>query len=132
LDKSTNLLDYLLTLLTGVEIMSDLKGLIANNLQYYRKRKKLKQIHVAKILEIDNSTLSKYESGIREPDFVTLERLAALYEVSVGDLIGEMNLKTYAEAEAVKYYEILRNLSKDRRAIIYKLLDTMAEDSKKK
>jgi transcriptional regulator with XRE-family HTH domain len=84
-------------LVTGVEIMSELKELIPNNLQYYRKHTKLKQVDVLKIFQIDNSTLSKYEKGVREPGFATIERLAKLYGVSIGDLIREMNVKTYAE-----------------------------------
>lgn len=54
-----------------------------------RGNKKLTQAEVAKILGIDDTTISKYENDKSEPDNETLKRLSALYEVSVGYIMGD-------------------------------------------
>ncbi len=53
-----------------------------------RKEKNYSQQDVAKILNIDRSTVSKWESGVAIPDQSILPRIADLYNVSVDFLLG--------------------------------------------
>lgn len=48
-----------------------------------RKSKQLTQSQVADILGIDFTTISKYENNKSQPDNVTLQKLADLYDVSL-------------------------------------------------
>lgn len=46
------------------------------------------QQQIQDIININRATLSRYESGEREPDYETLGKLADFYEVSVDWLLG--------------------------------------------
>ncbi len=50
--------------------------MIGKILKYMRKEKKYKQEIIAKKLGIERSSLSSYESGRRQPDFNTIEKIA--------------------------------------------------------
>lgn len=56
-------------------------------LKNLRKQKKLNQIDVAKFLNVEQVTISRYESGQSEPDIETLIKLANLYETTLDDLL---------------------------------------------
>ena len=53
-----------------------------------RKEKKLTQIEVAKRLGIDNTTVSKWESDVYEPDAEALVKLAELFDTTSDYLLG--------------------------------------------
>lgn len=53
-----------------------------------RKEKGLSQIGLAKILNVDQTTISKWEKGKALPDAHMLLRLSELYDVSIDYLLG--------------------------------------------
>ena len=53
---------------------------------YRRQSANLTQAQVAAILQIDRTTVTKWETGESAPRAPMLPRLAALYKCSVGDL----------------------------------------------
>ena len=55
------------------------------------KNKILIRKQLAQELKLSYSTISKYETGIREPDFKTLIAIAEYFNVSVDYLIGRIN-----------------------------------------
>lgn len=58
-----------------------------------RENKGIKQKDMAETLKIGLSTLSQYETGKREPDYLMLVKLADYFEVSVDFLLGKSNEK---------------------------------------
>ena len=54
-----------------------------------REQKQLRQADVAEVLQITASAYGHYEQGKREPDFQTLKKIAALFEVRLSYLLGE-------------------------------------------
>lgn len=60
---------------------------IANRLREMRKKMGKTQAEVADDLGIISQVLSRYERGSRQPDFVTLRRLAEYYGVSIDYLL---------------------------------------------
>jgi transcriptional regulator with XRE-family HTH domain len=60
----------------------------ANKLKAARKEAGYNQQQVEDTIGINRSTLSRYESGQREPDIETLGILADFYEVSLDWLVG--------------------------------------------
>lgn len=68
--------------------MSELLG---KRLKALREKKGISQKFVAAKIGVNNSTLSGYESGYREPDGETLLRLADFYEVTTDYLLGRSN-----------------------------------------
>ena len=61
---------------------------IHSNLKVLRQQKGVTQKIVAKALNIETTTLSHYETGVRTPDIDTLIRLADYYETSVEKIIA--------------------------------------------
>ena len=57
-------------------------------LKVLRKKAGLTQADVASKLGIDRSTYTKYETGQSEPSFEMVQRLSALFGVSIELLVG--------------------------------------------
>ncbi len=52
-----------------------------------RKEHNLTQVELAKILNVNQATVSKWESGETIPDYTTLKNLANLYRISIDKLL---------------------------------------------
>ena len=53
-----------------------------------RKKKGLTQVELAKLLNVQQTTVSKWEVGRATPDYPVLIKLAELFDVSVDYLLG--------------------------------------------
>lgn len=62
---------------------------IGNRIKQYRELKKMTQKDIAEILEVEPGTISKYESGIIEPNIESLKRLAVTFNITVDELITD-------------------------------------------
>ncbi|HOJ48543.1 MAG TPA: helix-turn-helix transcriptional regulator [Bacillota bacterium] len=73
-------------------------------LKELRGDKGLSQRELAKLLNISSSTIAMYETGQRDPDTETLQRLAEFFDCSIDYLLGKSNIREPADeiAEAVK------------------------------
>ena len=70
-------------------------GRFAENIKAYRKKRKMTQDELAKRLGVSRSAVGMWESGTREPDYDTLEKIAGVLYVNIESLIGtEEMLKT--------------------------------------
>lgn len=67
----------------------ELNRVLANNLVHYRKAAGLTQAELAEKINYSDKSISKWESGNGIPDVYTLMQLAALYQVTLNDLVGE-------------------------------------------
>jgi len=67
-------------------------------LREMRKRKKLTQADVAKILNVGKTTYNQYESGVNKISVDSLIVLSGFYKVSIDYLVGNPNVN-----EEVKY-----------------------------
>jgi len=65
-----------------------LNEIIALRLKELRKEKKLNQIELAKMLNIDKSTVAKYETGAAVPSLNMLVVLAKFFDVPAGYILG--------------------------------------------
>jgi len=63
--------------------------MLSENIRSLRKQKGYSQETLAQELNVVRQTVSKWEKGYSVPDAIMLERLAELFEVSVGELLGE-------------------------------------------
>ncbi len=64
------------------------REIIPVKLKEARKQAGYTQKQIADILKIPQNTISRYETGEREPDFETLGRLIDFYEVSADWILG--------------------------------------------
>lgn len=65
----------------------------------------LTQAEMAEKLGISRSTIGMYETGAREPDFETLEKIADFFNVDIDYLLGRTD-KTTLLPETVGHYYI--------------------------
>lgn len=63
--------------------------MLGEKLKSYRESKKMTQAEVAEALEIKSATVSKYESGILEPNIEALKKLSELFEVTIDELLND-------------------------------------------
>ena len=109
-----------------------------------RKEKGWTQIHLAKLLHIDQTTISKWELGKALPDTNTLIALASLFDVSTDYLLCRSifyypdNVAALPSSEK-EILSIYRRLPKDlqHRAMAYmrnlgELIDQESETTQKK
>ena len=60
-------------------------------LQELRKKRKISQIRLAIDLDMNQNSISRYETGEREADYATLIRIADYFNVSIDYLLGRTN-----------------------------------------
>jgi len=70
------------------QLMNESGFNIAKNLKKLRRARNVTQKEVAQHLNIDVTTLSHYETGIRMPDIDTLIALAKYYDTDINRIIS--------------------------------------------
>ena len=65
----------------------------AMRLKELRKKKGLSQQRLAMELNVNQNTISRYESGEREADYKTLIMIADYFDVSIDYLLGRTDKK---------------------------------------
>lgn len=66
--------------------MEDFEEMLAKNLVFLRKQKKITQGELAEKLKYSDKTVSKWETGEAVPDVETLLAICEIYGVSIGDI----------------------------------------------
>lgn len=69
------------------------KNLFKTRLVQLREESNLTQKQFAEAVKIPNSTINRYETGIRVPDYDTLILFADFFDVSVDFLLGRTEKK---------------------------------------
>ena len=62
--------------------------LFKERIKELRLERKLSQADLAKELNVSQRSISSWETGFRQPDFETLERIAKFFEVTADYLLG--------------------------------------------
>jgi transcriptional regulator with XRE-family HTH domain len=88
-------------------------------LKELRRNRKLKQIHIAEILNCSQGVYSRYENEEREPPFDIIKKLADFYGVTVDYLMGRDDQLTPEEQ---------KEAPADDRAEAKQLLEGMTEE----
>lgn len=78
-------------------------GNFQNIFKRLRSSSGLTQAEMAEKLGISRSTIGMYETGAREPDFETLEKIADFFNVDIDYLLGRTD-KTTLLPESVNHY----------------------------
>ena len=65
------------------------KAKLVTRMRVARRMCSLTQQQAADALDMERSSYARYETGTREPDLDTLERLTRLFDVPVSYLLGE-------------------------------------------
>lgn len=102
--------------------------LLQSRLKKIRGEKGIKQAEIAKFLEIDRTTYSKYETGYSQPDFDTLIKLAKYFDVTTDYLLGNSDFRSFGE---YMQQQNKGNLSKEEKDLL-SLYRRMTEKNKGK
>ena len=73
-----------------------------SNLKKLRKAKGVNQSELAKIMSVDQTTISKWENGERSVDSSVLDKLASFFCVSVDYILGRDEQNPSAKSKGVK------------------------------
>jgi transcriptional regulator with XRE-family HTH domain len=94
--------------------------LFSSNLKYLRESSGKKQGELASFLGVKANTISNYEQGISEPDFVLLEKIIEYFNISGYDLLFEdvklgksRNLKSDSDCNNKNALEMIRDLASE-------------------
>ena len=61
---------------------------LGKNIAHYRKDRKLTQVKLAAIVGMEDNHLSCIEIGLKYPSIGTFARLAAVFEVTIDELVN--------------------------------------------
>lgn len=64
-----------------------------NNIAMLQKEKKLNKKELGAILGVEQNTICNWENGKREPDFLSLEKMASYFHCSIDYLLGRTDQK---------------------------------------
>lgn len=94
--------------------------MLHETLKDLRKKKGYSQEEAAARLNVVRQTVSKWEKGLSVPDADALIRLAELYEVTVGELLGAPPEPDQTAAHAPDMREIAEQLSRINEQLVIK------------
>ena len=107
---------------------------IGENIKKIRKEKGLPQKEVAAKVGSDQSNYNKMENGKREPSAMVLKKLSDLFDVPV-DYFFNPNPKLpkevkIADKAANEQLQLITQLDKEDREVIFKMIDKMLTNKK--
>ena len=98
-----------------------------NRIRELRKEKGLKQLEVAKFLNMSPTGYNKYEISSSAPGIETIIKLAKFYNVSIDYLVGISNNRNYDSIES-----LFKNLNAADKEYISNLIERVSRLNGKK
>lgn len=85
---------------------------LASNIQHLRQLQKSTQKQVGIACGRSDTTISNWETGIREPDAISLKRLSDFFQVPIDDLVGtNLKIRKPLEMKISKIHFLLNQYS---------------------
>jgi transcriptional regulator with XRE-family HTH domain len=101
--------------------------LFGERLTQIRKKKKLSQSEVGKLLGIDGDAYGRYERNEVKPSIDMAAKIADILNVSLDYLIGKTDLEF--DGDALKRIEGISKLSDKNKEVVYTFLDSFLATS---
>lgn len=79
---------------------------LGDKIKKYRELNKMTQRDIAEILEVEPGTVSKYESGMLEPNIESIKRLSETFGITIDELLKENDDKV--DVSKINVLEVLR------------------------
>ena len=79
---------------------------LGDKIKKYREENRMTQRDIAEILEVEPGTVSKYESGMLEPNIESIKRLSETFGITVDELLKEDDEKV--DISKINVLEVLR------------------------
>ncbi len=101
---------------------------IGEHISLLRKRKKLSQADLGKIVGTSGDIIGRYERDIITPSIDVIMKIADALEVSIDFLVGKTNLEL--DNQTLKRIEDISALPIDRKNYVLSLIDMAIRDFK--
>jgi transcriptional regulator with XRE-family HTH domain len=101
---------------------------IGEHISLLRKRKKLSQANLGKMIGTSGDIVGRYERDIITPSIDVIMKMADALEVSIDFLVGKTNLEL--DTQTLKRIEDISSLSDDRKKYVLSLIDMALRDFK--
>ena len=75
---------------------------IGNKIKEYREKNKMTQKDIAKILDVEPGTVSKYESGMIEPNIESIKKLAETFHITTDELLADEKKFDISKVDVLK------------------------------
>ena len=85
-----------------------------------RKEKNVSQKELASYLNVSQAQISKYESGVNEPDIGTLIRIADFFKISIDELLGHNSMETFFSGNDL--VKLIEDLSLSDRLLVQNII----------
>ncbi len=69
--------------------MAELNSFFSKNLEYLRKSKNMTQSELATKINVDQTTIGRWEDGNREPTVGNVVNIATVFNISIPDLLDK-------------------------------------------
>ena len=100
------------------------------NLRNLRKSKNWTQKRLSELLSISEASISKYEGNIATPPIDTLRAYAALFKISMDELLGNQNKGTLSlQGLTDSQIEVIRQLADTFKNPTHSVSDELPESS---
>jgi transcriptional regulator with XRE-family HTH domain len=101
---------------------------LGRNIAAFRRSAALKQEQLAELIEVEISTVSRYETGVTLPSLVTLAKLAKVLHCTMAELLAE---KIPADSpEAIRIEAVMELLLPAERKMLIDVIETLVEFSR--
>ncbi len=101
-----------------------------DNMMLLRKKKKLSQAALGKMISTSGDVVGRYERGDIKPSIDVVVKIADALEVSIDYLIGKSKLEL--DKEALARLERISKLSEENKNFLYNMIDMALRDFKTK
>jgi transcriptional regulator with XRE-family HTH domain len=101
-----------------------------SNMMIIRKKKKLSQADLGKVIGTSGDVIGRYERGDIIPSIEVVAKIADALEISVDYLIGKTNMEL--DKDAVKRLEDISALPEQNKNFVINLIDMALRDFKAK
>ncbi|MBO4556025.1 MAG: helix-turn-helix transcriptional regulator [Elusimicrobiales bacterium] len=91
--------------------------LLSQNIEYFMKKRDMRQVDLAEKMGVNRSTVSGWVNALKKPDFEYIDKMADAFGVSVSELFVDHYNSGYAETEELEY-RALMNSNPDARFIL--------------
>ncbi len=98
--------------------MKEQTTFFSKNLQFLRKEKRLTQSELANKINVDQTTIGRWEDGNREPTIGNVANIAEVFNVSIPDLLNKdlsQDYQSFDETDILfdKYKDVLSESDKN-------------------
>jgi len=114
--------------------MTDFKTFFPKNLQFLRKKKNLTQAQLASKIDVDQTTIGRWEDGNREPTIGNASNIAEVFQVSLLDLLDkdlslEENNNNFKELDelGILLSSKIKDLPEDKQRLIINVTKSIIE-----